>query len=140
MIQFFQQRFRLLQVFCVKAFGEPAVDLHQQLSGFFPLALLAEAYGKVGEAEQGLAALVEALAQVEKTGERFYEAELYQLKGTLIPQKFQFTVRSNWERLLRITKPRHFKNLAGMGLQVPQTSSYKFGTQVAIDIAHLAIF
>ena len=47
------------------------------------LALLAEAYGKVGEAEQGLAALVEALAQVEKTGERCYEAELYRLKGEL---------------------------------------------------------
>ena len=30
------------------------------------LALLAEAYGKVGEAEQGLAALAEALAQVEQ--------------------------------------------------------------------------
>jgi class 3 adenylate cyclase/predicted ATPase len=47
------------------------------------LALLAEAYGKVGEAEQGLATLVEALAQVEKTGERWYEAELYRLKGEL---------------------------------------------------------
>jgi len=51
--------------------------------------LLAEAYGKVGEAEQGLAALVEALAQVEKTGERFYEAELYRVKGELTLQKFQ---------------------------------------------------
>ena len=48
------------------------------------LALLAEAYGKVGEAEEGLAVLAEALAQVDKTGERFYEAELYRLKGELI--------------------------------------------------------
>jgi predicted ATPase len=53
------------------------------------LGLLAEAYGKVGEAEQGLAALVDALAQVEKTGERWYEAELYRLKGQLTLQKFQ---------------------------------------------------
>ncbi len=52
------------------------------------LALLAEAYGKVGEAEQGLAALVDALAQVEKTGERQYEAELYRLKGQLTLQTF----------------------------------------------------
>jgi predicted ATPase len=50
------------------------------------LALLAEAYGKVGEAEQGLGTIVEALAQVEKTGERQYEAELYRLKGTLTLQ------------------------------------------------------
>ena len=48
------------------------------------LALLAEAYGKVGEAEHGLAALGEALAQAEQTGERWYEAELYRLKGELL--------------------------------------------------------
>jgi predicted ATPase len=50
------------------------------------LALLAEAYGKVGETEQGLATLVEALAQVEQTGERWYEAELYRLRGELTIQ------------------------------------------------------
>jgi predicted ATPase len=50
------------------------------------LALLAEAYGKVGETEQGLAVLVEAFAQVEQTGERWYEAELYRIKGELTLQ------------------------------------------------------
>jgi predicted ATPase len=48
------------------------------------LAGLAEAYGKVGQAEEGLSTLSEALAQVDKTGERFYEAELYRLKGELL--------------------------------------------------------
>jgi predicted ATPase len=47
------------------------------------LALLAEAYGQVGRAEEGLTALAEALAVVDKTGERWYEAELYRLKGEL---------------------------------------------------------
>jgi predicted ATPase len=47
------------------------------------LALLAEAYGKVGQAEEGLAALAEALVHVDKTGERYYEAELYRLRGEL---------------------------------------------------------
>ena len=47
------------------------------------LALLAEAYGKAGQAEEGLAALAEALTVVDKSGERFYEAELYRLKGEL---------------------------------------------------------
>jgi predicted ATPase len=55
----------------------------------YHLALLAEAYGKAGQVEEGLAALAEALAAVDKTGERFYEAELYRLKGQLTLQKFQ---------------------------------------------------
>ena len=47
------------------------------------LVRLAEAHGKVGQVKEGLALLVEALAQVHKTGERDYEAELYRVKGTL---------------------------------------------------------
>lgn len=47
------------------------------------LALLAEAYGKAGQAEAGLKTLAEALAMVDRTQERVYEAELYRLKGEL---------------------------------------------------------
>ncbi len=50
------------------------------------LALLAETYGKVGQPEEGLSALAEALTLVDKTGERVYEAELYRLKGELTLQ------------------------------------------------------
>jgi predicted ATPase len=53
------------------------------------LALLAEAYGKVGRPEQGLTLLSEALAAVEKSAGRWYEAELYRLRGTLTLQQFQ---------------------------------------------------
>jgi class 3 adenylate cyclase/predicted ATPase len=53
------------------------------------LALLAEAHGKAGQTEEGLSALAEALTLVSKTGECWYEAELYRLKGTLTLQKFQ---------------------------------------------------
>jgi predicted ATPase len=45
--------------------------------------LLAEAYGKVGRVEQGLDVLKESLAILQRTGERFYEAELYRLTGEL---------------------------------------------------------
>jgi predicted ATPase len=49
------------------------------------LALLAEAYGKEGQAEEGLRVLAEALALAEKTGVgRFREAELHRLKGELL--------------------------------------------------------
>jgi class 3 adenylate cyclase/predicted ATPase len=47
------------------------------------LALLTEAYGKIGQAEEGLSMLAEALALAHKNWERWYEAELYRLKGTL---------------------------------------------------------
>jgi predicted ATPase/class 3 adenylate cyclase len=47
------------------------------------LALLAEAYGQIGQTEGGLSALAEALAAVDKTEEREYEAELYRLRGEL---------------------------------------------------------
>jgi predicted ATPase len=50
------------------------------------LALLAEAYGKRGQAEEGLTVLAEALGVVDKNEERYYEAELYRLKGTLTLQ------------------------------------------------------
>jgi predicted ATPase len=51
------------------------------------LAMLAEVYGKVGQVEEGLRSLSEALTVVDKTGERWCEAELYRLKGELTLQR-----------------------------------------------------
>ena len=53
----------------------------------YRLAQLAEVYGKTGQVEEGLAVLAEAVAIVDKTGERWCEAELYRLKGELTLQK-----------------------------------------------------
>ena len=53
----------------------------------YHLALLAEAYGKAGQGEEGLRVLAEALTMVNNTGERNYEAELYRLKGELLLQQ-----------------------------------------------------
>jgi predicted ATPase len=50
------------------------------------LALLAEAYGWAGQAAQGLEAVAEALAIMDTTGERYYAAEVYRLKGELLWQ------------------------------------------------------
>jgi len=46
-------------------------------------ALLAEACGKERQIEEGLSVLAEALALVNKNGERWWEAELYRLYGEL---------------------------------------------------------
>jgi predicted ATPase len=52
------------------------------------LGLLAEAYGKAGQADKGLAALADAPALVEKTGDRRWEAEVYRLTGQLTLQQW----------------------------------------------------
>jgi len=62
------------------------------------LALLAEVYGKGGQAEEGLSVLAEALAAIEKNGERYYEAELYRLKGTLTLQPQVSSPKSQVEK------------------------------------------
>ena len=66
---------------------------------FWPswLALLAEAWGKVGQPEEGLDTLAEAVAVVDKNGERDYEAELYRLKGQLTLQSQVPSPRSKVE-------------------------------------------
>jgi predicted ATPase len=48
--------------------------------------MLAEVHRSLGQPEAGLTALSEALALVETTGERYYEAELHRLKGELLLQ------------------------------------------------------
>ncbi len=71
-------------------------QIHQALATFrateaenwrpYYLTLLAETQGKIGQGEEGLAALAEALTLVDSTGEHMYEAEMYRLKGELTPQ------------------------------------------------------
>jgi predicted ATPase len=51
------------------------------------LALLAEAHGTMEQPEAGLTVLTEALTLAETTGERWYEPELYRLKGELLLQQ-----------------------------------------------------
>lgn len=48
------------------------------------LGWLAEAYGHTGQPEEGLSVLAEALAEAHSTQQRFYDAELYRLKGELL--------------------------------------------------------
>jgi TolB-like protein/Tfp pilus assembly protein PilF len=48
------------------------------------LALLGEACGAAGQLAEGLSLLAEALAFAEQSGERFFEAEIYRLRGELL--------------------------------------------------------
>ena len=53
------------------------------------LSILAQAYGKAGQAEDGLRVLSQAQELVRKTGERWYEAELYRLRAEMGWQESQ---------------------------------------------------
>jgi predicted ATPase len=46
-------------------------------------AMLGEAYGRSGQVQKGLSILAEALAIVDRTEERYFEAEIHRLKGAL---------------------------------------------------------
>jgi predicted ATPase len=50
----------------------------------FHLMALAEVYGKAGKPEEGLKRLAAADELVEKTGERWAEAEMHRLRGNLL--------------------------------------------------------
>jgi predicted ATPase len=71
------------------------------------LALLAEAYGKEGQVKKGLAVLADALDAVDKSGERFCEAELYRLRGELLLTQESKSQKSKGKRQkLEDTDPR----------------------------------
>jgi predicted ATPase len=59
-------------------------ELGAEVSRPYFLAPLISAYGKAGQIEEGLRAVAEAVAAVEKTAEHLWEAELYRLKGELL--------------------------------------------------------
>jgi predicted ATPase len=79
-----------------------ALDLYRATGVRFTLTdllgSLAEAYGMAGDIEKGLEFMSQALAEVERGGERYYEAELYRLKGELLLRKAERSGRAEWEK------------------------------------------
>jgi predicted ATPase/DNA-binding winged helix-turn-helix (wHTH) protein len=81
--------------------------LRTELSWPTFLALLAEGYRKVGQAEEGLPLLAEALATIDRTGERYFEAELYRLKGELVLQSTVHSPQSDNPNTQHLTPSPH---------------------------------
>jgi len=78
------------------------------------LALLAEAYGTMGQPASGLMALAEALTLVDKTGERWYEPELHRLKGALLLQQSADNhgeAQACFHRVLDVARAQQAKSL-----------------------------
>lgn len=78
------------------------------------LALLAEAYGQVGRRDDSLEVVSEAIAFAESHDERFYEAELYRLRGEMLRLSARpdlDRVQSDLQRACAIAKHQQAKSL-----------------------------
>ena len=69
---------------CARGICPPGHAEQEALLGCLPLA---KAYEQSGQAEAGLRVLAEALAVVDTTGDRRWEAELHRFKGELLLQQ-----------------------------------------------------
>jgi len=79
------------------------------------LALLAEAHGRMGQPAEGLTALAGALTLVDTTGERWYEPEMYRLKGELLLQQHadhQGAAETCFQQAIAIAQNQQAKSLA----------------------------
>jgi tetratricopeptide (TPR) repeat protein len=74
------------------------------------LALHASAYDLAGEAEEGLSLLDESMQIVDRTGERWIEAELYRLKGQLLLRRGHVEAAENrYREAVRIAREQEAK-------------------------------
>lgn len=77
------------------------------------LALMAEAYGQIGQPAEGLWVVDEALTIVEATEEHFAEVELYRLKGELLQMQgaANDTVEACLQKAIDIARHQQAKSL-----------------------------
>ena len=76
------------------------------------LCLLAGAYGKAGQAGEGLRLVADALRIVERTGERKFEAELHRLQGELLLSRAEAKLEAErcFERALEVARRQRAKS------------------------------
>jgi len=101
---------------------EDLPHLHQSLGAASHMqtywrVLLAEAYRRVGQAEEGLRVLAEGLAVMGATEEHFWEAELYRLRGELLQhvsrgaQDTEWTPEGGFRQALDVARRQDAKSL-----------------------------
>jgi predicted ATPase len=100
------------------------------------LAQLAEAYWRTGQTAAGFQALTEALAVMDTTGERWWAAETYRLKGELLLQQSPLDVaraETCFQHAIDIARQQHAKawelraatSLARLWQQDKRTAAYE---------------
>jgi class 3 adenylate cyclase/predicted ATPase len=80
----------------------------------YGLSLLAEGCMQLGRFDDGLSVLTEALAATDEREERFYEAEMYRLKGELLLKRddsYAAEARHCFERAIEVARKQSAKSL-----------------------------
>ncbi|MCY1254254.1 TOMM system kinase/cyclase fusion protein [compost metagenome] len=98
------------------------------------LALLADAYGRAGQAERGLRVLDEALTLVDTTGERFDESMLLRLKGELMLLLSSEETRSSARAAMMDTAETCFQQAVAVA---HEQGARSFELQGAMSLARL---
>jgi predicted ATPase/DNA-binding SARP family transcriptional activator len=92
----------------MRAFHSTGQDLYRP----YALASLAQAHAKMGQIEPALNALTEALAFTDRTGDRFWEAELHRLRGEfLLAQDNTVQAEKSLRQALHIARRQQAKSL-----------------------------
>jgi predicted ATPase len=84
-----------------------------ELLGTYFLSLLATGHAKVGQVEEGLTVLDQALTTVNKSEERYYEAELHRIRGALLlslSEKNQAEAEACFHRTIDIARKQQAKS------------------------------
>ena len=99
------------------------------------LCTLAGALAKAGLLEQGLTTLDEALALVEKTDQRYWEADLHRVRGELLLRDAE-ALKDHAEELIRLSNEKSFAEWLGNGICFRGEALAMLG-QVQEGMAHI---
>jgi class 3 adenylate cyclase/tetratricopeptide (TPR) repeat protein len=83
------------------------------------LSMLADACRAVGRVDDGLVVIEEAVREVEETGERCWEAELYRIRGELLASRDAAEAQRSFEQALAVARSQRARSLelrSAMGL------------------------
>jgi class 3 adenylate cyclase/tetratricopeptide (TPR) repeat protein len=112
----------MMRGWCLGAMGQAAEGIALLLQGIatwrptsnlgypFILTMLAEVYGIAGQPEEGLNRLAEAAEWVERIQDRWAEAEIHRLRGTLLRSMHEYSAaEDSYRRALAVARQQSAK-------------------------------
>jgi len=98
----------------IKVFASERATAAQGRFEALCVALIAETYKRIGQAAEGLSMITDALTRAHQTECRYYEAELYRLKGALLlaePAADEREAEACFQNALKVARGQSAKSL-----------------------------